>query len=296
MKITACLLILIPVIFSCNNSDDIADAFGNFESDEIIVSSEIKGRLIYFSVEEGTTLENREAVGLIDTTQLYLKKIQLHASIQSLHAKVLDVESELNVLKEQITNVDREYKRAQKLIAENAATQQQVDELKGQLDMAKKQLSATEIRMRNTNRAILSQIRPLEIQIQQVDDHIQKSIIFSPAKGTVLTKFVEESEVVSFGKPLFKIADLTTVFLRAYISEDQLASVKIGGQVSIGIDSGGVMKMFDGKVTWVSEVAEFTPKIIQTKSERKNLVYAVKVAVSNDGSIKLGMPGELHLK
>lgn len=112
MKITACLLILIPVIFSCNNSDDIADAFGNFESDEIIVSSEIKGRLIYFSVEEGTTLENREAVGLIDTTQLYLKKIQLHASIQSLHAKVLDVESVLNVLKEQITNVDREYKRA----------------------------------------------------------------------------------------------------------------------------------------------------------------------------------------
>jgi len=296
MKIANYLLLLIPVVLSCNRTDDQADAYGNFESDEIIVSSEINGRLIHFSVVEGATLAIGEAVGLIDTTQLYLKKIQFQASIRSLHSKILDVETEISVFREQISNIDREYQRAQKLIKDKAATQQQVDELKGQLDLANKQLKAAEVRLNNANRAVLSEIRPLEIQIQQVDDQIKRSIILNPVNGTVLTRYTEESEVVSFGKPLYKVADLTQIFLRAYISEDQLASIKIGDLVNVGIDSAGEMKMYDGRLTWVSEVAEFTPKIIQTKSERKNLVYAVKVAITNDGSIKLGMPGEMYLK
>lgn len=297
MKIKSTLVLLIGIIsFSCDRSGDLADAYGNFESDEVTISTEVSGRLIKFSVSEGAIVRLGDTVGLIDTIQLHLQKSKLLASINALRTRIVDVDVELSVIHEQISNIRREYDRAQTLLKENAATQQLVDDLKGQLNLANRQLHATKIRLKNSNNAILSEIQPILINIQQVDDQIQRSIIKTPVNGTVLTKYVEETEIVNFGKPLFKVADLTRVYLRAYISEDQLASVKIGGAVKVGIDDGEGMKMYDGEVSWISDVAEFTPKIIQTKSERKNLVYALKVAISNDGTIKLGMPGELHLK
>jgi len=297
MKIKSTLVLLIGIIsFSCDRSGDLADAYGNFESDEVTISTEVSGRLIKFSVSEGAIVRLGDTVGLIDTIQLHLQKSRLLASINALRTRIVDVDAELSVIHEQISNIQREYDRAQTLLKENAATQQLVDDLKGQLNLANRQLYATKIRLKNSNNAILSEIQPILINIQQVDDQIERSIIKTPVNGTVLTKYVEETEIVNFGKPLFKVADLTRVYLRAYISEDQLASIKIGGAVTVGIDDGEGMKMFDGEVSWISDVAEFTPKIIQTKSERKNLVYALKVAISNDGTIKLGMPGELHLK
>ncbi len=289
-------IILLLVAGSCNNGNDEVDAFGNFESNEVIISSEINGKLISFTLEEGQTLAIGQETGLVDTIQLYLKKEQLLASIVALESKTLNVQSEIAVWKEKQKNIEREYKRVQNLVKDDAATQQQLDDLKGQLDLTEKQIRATEIRLNNANRAVLSQIKPLRVQIMQTEDQLFKSKLINPVNGTVLTKYVEENEIVNFGKPLYKIADLEHVFLRAYISEDQLSQIKIGQVAGVVIDDGDGQKRYEGKITWVADVAEFTPKVIQTKKERKNLVYAVKIAVVNDGSIKLGMPGELHLK
>ncbi len=289
-------IILLLVAGSCNNGNDEVDAFGNFESNEVIISSEINGKLISFTLEEGQTLAIGQETGLVDTIQLYLKKEQLLASIVALESKTLNVQSEIAVWKEKQKNIEREYKRVQNLVKDDAATQQQLDDLKGQLDLTEKQIRATEIRLNNANRAVLSQIKPLRVQIMQTEDQLFKSKLINPVNGTVLTKYVEENEIVNFGKPLYKIADLEHVFLRAYISEDQLSQIKIGQVAGVVIDDGDGQKRYEGKITWVADVAEFTPKVIQTKKERKNLVYAVKIAVVNDGSIKRGMPGELHLK
>ena len=284
------------ILGACNSDNKVVDAFGNFESNEVTVSSEVNGKLISFTLEEGQKLAIGEETGLVDTIQLYLKKEQLLASIEALESKTQNVKSEIAVWEEKQKNIEREYKRVQNLIKDKAATQQQLDDLKGQLDLTKKQLTATEIKLNNSNRAVLSQIKPLRIQIMQTEDQIQKSRLINPINGTILSKYVEESEIVNFGKPLYKIADLEHVFLRAYISENQLSQIKIGQDVTVAIDDGESQKKYNGKITWVSAVSEFTPKIIQTKAERKNLVYAVKVAVVNDGSIKLGMPGEMYLK
>ncbi len=296
MKKSIYAIILFLVAGACSNGNDEVDAYGNFESDEIIISSEVNGKLISFMLEEGQTLVIGQETGLVDTIQLYLKKEQLLASIVALESKTQNVQSEIAVWKEKYKNIEREYKRVQNLIKDDAATQQQLDDLKGQIDLTEKQLKATEIRLNDANRAVLSQIKPLRVQIMQTEDQIMKSRLKNPVNGTVLTKYVEENEIVNFGKPLYKIADLQHVFLRAYISEDQLSQIKIGQVAGVVIDDGDGQKRYEGKITWVADVAEFTPKVIQTKKERKNLVYAVKIAVVNDGSIKLGMPGELHLK
>ncbi len=296
MKKSIYAIILFLVAGACSNGNDEVDAYGNFESDEIIISSEVNGKLISFMLEEGQTLVIGQETGLVDTIQLYLKKEQLLASIVALESKTQNVQSEIAVWKAKQKNIEREYKRLQNLIKDDAATQQQLDDLKGQIDLTEKQLKATEIRLNDANRAVLSQIKPLRVQIMQTEDQIMKSRLKNPVNGTVLTKYVEENEIVNFGKPLYKIADLQHVFLRAYISEDQLSQIKIGQVAGVVIDDGDGQKRYEGKITWVADVAEFTPKVIQTKKERKNLVYAVKIAVVNDGSIKLGMPGELHLK
>lgn len=296
MKNSIYAIILFLVAGACSNENDEVDAYGNFESDEIIISSEVNGKMILFTIEEGQILAIGDETGLVDTIQLYLKKEQLLASIAALESQTQNVQSEIAVWKEKEKNIEREYKRIQSLVKDDAATQQQLDNLKGQLDLTKMQRRATEIRINNANRAVLSQIKPIRVQIMQTEDQILKSRLKNPVNGTVLTKYVKENEIVNFGKPLYKIADLEHVFLRAYISEDQLSQFKIGQVAGVVIDDGNGQKRYEGKITWVADVAEFTPKVIQTKTERKNLVYAIKIAVVNDGSIKLGMPGELHLK
>lgn len=289
------IVVLALLLFSCSNNGDRADAYGNFESDEVTISAEANGRLVSFNIDEGLRLSKGQDIGLIDTTQLYMQKKKLEASIAAVRSKTMDVESEVAVFVEQKRNLEREYSRIQNLLKSEAATQKQADDLKGQLDVVNRQLQAAETRLRKTNTGILSEIEPLEWQMKLLGDQILKSRIINPVDGTVIASYAEQDEIVGFGVPLYKIANLKELYLRAYIGETQLASVTIGSSVKLIIDDGNESREYSGKVTWISDVAEFTPKVIQTKEERVNLVYAMKVVVENDGAIKLGMPGEVWL-
>ncbi|MBL7994732.1 HlyD family efflux transporter periplasmic adaptor subunit [bacterium] len=289
------LFVFLSVIAAvgCSANGDKSDAYGNFESTEIVISAEASGKLLHFDAEEGLTLEANTVVGLIDTTQLSLKREQLLASQQGIRSKSANILAQIDVVQEQKEVALIEKKRLESLFKENAATQKQLDDVSGQLNILDKQMASIETQ----NAPVLADIRSLEAQIRQINDQIKKSNIINPVKGTVLTKFAEPFEVIGFGKPLYKIADLTTMFLRVYVSGDQLPQTKIGGKVEVLIDRDkSENQKLEGEISWISSKAEFTPKIIQTKQERVNMVYAVKVRVINDGSLKIGMPGEINFK
>lgn len=279
---------------SCGDDKNAADAFGNFEAEEVIVSAEATGRIQSLTFEEGQTLKEGQVVGMIDTTQLDLKKAQLEATIGAVSSKVRDIQSQIDVLEEQKANAVREFDRAKKLFKDSAITKKQLDDLEGQVKVIEKNIIATKRALSDANRGIMSESRPLEVQIRQIEDNLGKSYIISPINGVVLNKYTNQHEMAVYGKPLFKIADLDEMTLRAYVSGDQLSKVKIGATVKVRIDASDEQyNNFDGVVEWISNKAEFTPKIIQTKEERVNLVYAIKVKVRNDGKIKIGMPGEV---
>jgi HlyD family secretion protein len=287
------LAIALLTAASCSGNGDKSDAYGNFESTEIVISAEASGKLLRFDVEEGSSIEAGTVIGYIDTVQLALKREQLLATQQSVRSKSANILAQIDVVQEQKNVTLIEKQRLEKLFKENAATQKQLDDVNGQLNVLDKQMASIE----SQNASVLSDIRSLESQIRQVNDQIRKSIIINPVKGTVLTKFAEPFEVIGFGKPLYKIADLSTMFLRVYISGDQLPKVKIGEKVEVLIDQNKTENTkLEGEISWISSKAEFTPKIIQTKQERVNMVYAVKVRVTNDGSLKIGMPGEINFK
>lgn len=295
MKRIAQLLPLLAVLVACNNDDDMADAYGNFESDEVIVSAEATGKIVYFEIEEGAKIAAQEEVGLIDTIQLHLKKEQLKAAINAILSKVQPVESQINVLTERKRNILREKTRIEKLLADSAATAQQYDDISGQLDLVDKEIAATRDRLESANRGILSEIKALEVQIDQINDQLNKSIVTNPISGTVLQKFSEQGEVTAFGRPLYKIAPLKKLYLRAYVSGNQLSGIQLGQAVTVSIDDGNEgLKTFPGKINWISSKAEFTPKVVQTREERVSLVYAIKILVENDGTLKIGMPGEVN--
>ena len=279
---------LVGSLFSCSNGEK-ADGYGNFEATEITISSEANGKLEYLNVEEGQVLEKGTAVGLVDTLQLYLNKQQLLAQKETVASKSGGVWSQVSVLNEQLQTAKTEQERIQNMFAENAATKRQLDQANSQVDVLKKQIQNVETQ----NAPIVNEVKSIDAKVAQIEEQIAKSKITNPIKGTVLTKYAEPGEIVSFGKPLYKIADLEEMTLRVYVSETQLPNIKIGQQVNVKIDSGEEMKDYKGTISWISASAEFTPKIIQTKEERVNLVYAVKVTVKNDGSLKIGMPAEM---
>lgn len=291
------LLLVITSLFflaGCQDENGRSDAFGNFEATEVMISSESNGKLIRFSAGEGQVLEAGQKIGLVDTLPLHLKKKQLEARIRALSSKTVDIPTQINVLLERKSNVLREKKRIENLYGEGAATEQQLDDINGQLDVIESEIIANRERLRTTNQGLLSEILPLQYQIEEINDQIRKGILENPVTGTVLTKYAEENEVVNFGKPLYLIADLDQVFLRAYISGTQLDDIRIGQQVTVLIDENrDAYESYEGEISWISDKAEFTPKIVQTKEERVNLVYAIKVRVKNDGHIKIGMPGEV---
>lgn len=282
---------LVGSLFSCSNGEK-ADGYGNFEATEIKISSEANGKLEYLNVEEGQVLEKGTAVGLVDTLQLYLNKQQLLAQKETVASKSGGVWSQVSVLNQQLQTAKTEQERIQNMFAENAATQRQVDQANSQVDVLKKQIQNVETQ----NAPIVNEVKSIDAKVAQIEEQIAKSKITNPIKGTVLTKYAETGEIVSFGKPLYKIADLEEMTLRVYVSETQLPNIKIGQQVTVKIDSGETMKGYQGTISWISASAEFTPKIIQTKEERVNLVYAVKVTVKNDGSLKIGMPAEMWVQ
>ena len=291
MKKIAILLTAI-ILISCNKNNEKADAYGNFEATEITVSSESNGKIEFLNVEEGAQLKKGSLVGLIDTLQLHYNREQLKASIETVESKSASVLSQINVLNEQLKTAKIEQTRIQNMYAENAATKRQIDEIDGKVKVIEKQISSVQ----SQNAPILNEIKSIKVQIEKLDDQIKKSKITNPVDGTVLTKYAEPSEITAFGKPLYKIANLNEMELRVYVTETQLAQIKIGQKVTVAIDADNDTKKYEGNITWISAQAEFTPKVIQTKEERANLVYAVKVAVKNDGSLKIGMPAEVWLK
>jgi HlyD family secretion protein len=296
MKTTFQLLIGI-ILFSCSNGENNFDATGNFEADEIIISAEASGKILKLAIDEGQKLEAGQVVGYIDTTQLFLRKKQLEYSISAVLARQPDASSQLSTVQEQLTTATREKQRVENLLKADAATKKQLDDLNAQIELLKKQYDALQKSLSITTRSLQSETLPLKAQLDQVSDQLKKSKIINPKTGTVLTQYAMEEEVVNTGKALYKLADLSTITLRVYISGTQLSQIKIGQVVEIMVDSGeDASKKYPGTITWISDKAEFTPKTIQTKEERANLVYAVKVSVKNDGYLKLGMYGEVSFK
>lgn len=286
------LFVFITIIFSCNKNNDKADGYGNFEATEVTISSEANGKIISLNLEEGNVLETQTPVGLIDTLQLYFTKQQLIASKYTITSKSANVVSQKSVLQEQLKTANIEQNRIHNMFAENSATKRQVDEIDGKVKIIEEQIKS----VGTQNAPILNDVKSIDVQIAKIKDQITKSKIINPFKGTVLTKYAEPGEVTAFGKPLYKIADISKMTLRIYVSETQLSKIKVGQNVTVKIDADKDMKSFQGTISWIASSAEFTPKIIQTKEERVNLVYAVKVIVKNDGSLKIGMPAEMWIK
>lgn len=288
------LAVLSPIFFACGSGNGKFDASGTFESEEVIVSSEAMGKLIRFDVEEGATLQQNQLVGVVDTFQLFLKKKQLEATIKAVLSKQPDVTTQLATIEEQIKTAATEKKRIENLVKSNAATTKQLDDVNAQIDLLNKQYNATKSNLTITKQGLQSETFPLQIQVEQIEDQISKSKINNPVDGTVLTRYAKQNEVTASGKALYKIADLSTMTLRAYINGDQIGQIKLGQKIKVFVDKGnGEQKEMSGEIYWVSSKAEFTPKTIQTKDERANLVYAIKVKVVNDGYLKIGMYGEI---
>lgn len=281
---------------ACGDSKGKYDASGTFEATEVIVSAEGNGKLMQFEVEEGQKLAAGTEVGYIDTAQLYLNKLQLAANRKAVQTRRPDIAKQVAATREQITATKREKKRIENLLKLNAANQKQLDDIDSQLLVYEKQLAAQLSSLENSSQGVSEESSGVEVQIAQVEDLLRKSHISSPVSGTVLAKYAEQGEFTTQGKPLFKVADLDQVYLRAYITSDQLTQLKLGQTVQVFSDFGkDGQKQYPGTITWISDKAEFTPKTIQTKDERANLVYAIKVAVKNDGLLKIGMYGELQI-
>ncbi|HPN58901.1 MAG TPA: HlyD family efflux transporter periplasmic adaptor subunit [Chitinophagaceae bacterium] len=301
-------LIAISVLTACKNGNGNADASGTFEANEVIVSAESSGKLTSFTVEEGQLIAKDSVVGTVDATNISLQKEQVESSIQALGEKTVDVspqvkllEDQLAVQQSQLNNLLHEQGRIQNLLKQDAATGKQLDDINAQVDVAKRSMNVTrqqiQVQQNNVatqNRSILSEGKPLQKRVAQLEDQLKKTTIMNPVAGTVLTKYAEQGEITSTGKALYKIADLSTITLRAYITGTQLSQVKLGQSVKVLVDDGAKKyKEYSGTISWVSDKAEFTPKTIQTKDERANLVYATKIKVKNDGYLKIGMYGEV---
>lgn len=304
-------IISIAFLSACSSSQLKYDAAGIFEADEVIVSSELSGKILDFKVNEGNILQKGATVAIIDALPISLQQEQLQASVKALSQKTQNVAPQIKLLNDQIavqttqlTNLQHERNRIETLLKADAATAKQLDDINFQIESVKKQIAVTQqqiaVQINNVqtqNRAILSETDPLEKQIAQLKDKEKRSTIINPINGTILTKYAMEGEITSAGKAMYKIADLSTLILRTYISGTQLSQIKIGQNVKVFIDEGDKKyKNYTGTITMVSDKAEFTPKTIQTKDERANLVYAVKVIVKNDGYLKIGMYGEIQFK
>ena len=287
---------IILLLTACGKGNGDYDASGVFETTEVIVSAEANGKIIQLNFIEGQQVEQGKPLGYIDTVQLYLKKMQLLTNASAVKSGRVDIPRQIAAIKQQIATQKNEQKRFENLVKANAANQKQLDDINAQILVLERQLTAQTELLENSNKNISEQSSGLGVQVAQINDQIQKSIISSPINGTILSKYAEQGELATPGRALFKVADIEHMFLRAYITASQLTQVKIGQAVKVYADFGEKeMKEYSGTITWISDKSEFTPKTIQTRDERANLVYAVKVAVKNDGYLKYGMYGELKL-
>jgi len=300
---------ILPALFAgCNSNNNASDASGTFEADEVIVSAEVPGKIMAFNLDEGSILKKDSVVGEIDSIPLALQKAQIEASIGALKQKTTDVRPQIKMLQDQISvqktqldNAMTERDRTARLIKADAATTKQLDDWNNQIDVLKKQINVTQqqIKVQETttgtqNSSILSEYKPLKSSVAQIEDQLKRANITNPIGGTVLTKYAMAGEETAAGKALYKIADLSVITLRVYITGTQLSQIKLNQNVKVLVDStASTYKTYPGVITFISDKAEFTPKTIQTKDERANLVYAAKIRVKNDGLLKIGMYGEV---
>lgn len=274
---------------ACNPQDDQADAFGNFEAIEVMVSAESQGRILSFVHKEGDRLEKDQIVAVVDSLQLHLKKLQLVSGEASLYARISTLNAQVGANQVQLRNLEREKQRIDNLLEGGAATSKQKDDMQGQIDLLKAQIIALE----SQKASVHAERNTLQVQIQQVEDQIRRCKVKNPWDGVMLSKYKEAGEIVAPGQSLYKMANLDELVLRAYVSGSQLSEIEVGKDVGVRFDVPGGIEETSGTLSWISQSAEFTPKIIQTKEERVNLVYAIKVIVPNDGRLKIGMPGEV---
>ena len=289
-------LSLSATLLSCDGTEKRNVATGTFEATEIIVSAEGNGNLLRFDVAEGQELKEGQQVGLIDTVQLQLTARQLGATRNTYASQRPDAQKQIAVIREQLSTAIQERDRFKRLVDENAANRKLLDDAASQVKVLQRELEALQSNLGNTSASLNSQMSTIDIQRYKVVDQLDKCHIKSPITGTVLEKYTERGEFTAIGKPLFKIADMDNMFLRAYLTSSQLYDIKLGQQVKVVNDYGkGKIREYDGKVVWISSSAEFTPKTVVTGSERADQVYAVKIAVKNDGYLKIGMYGEVKL-
>jgi len=284
--------ILVGVLLSACNNGKTSDAYGQFEADEVIISAEVSGLLTQFDVSEGQKLEAGKKVGSIDTTQLALRKTELKASIASVRTNIDKLNAQADVYKEELTTAKIELDRLRNLKEDDAATQQQIDEAEGRVNVLQKQIASVDVQ----KKSVRAEIETIRTKIAQVEDQLNRAQITNPINGVVLASYSQENELVATGKPLYEIANLEQMELRVYISGAQLPEVSLGQKVEVIIDKGATQtQSLEGTVSWIASEAEFTPRMIQTKEERVTQVYAVKIRLPNpDGVLKIGMPGEVN--
>ena len=281
---------------ACGRSGDF-DATGTFEATEVVVSAEAAGRILRFDAEEGDVLEAGRQVGAIDTVQLYLQKLQLERQRASVVSNRPDIAKQAASLREQIAKQQTERRRVENLLRDGAATTKQLDDIDAQIKVLNGQLEAQLSTLRNNAASIDENSSSIDLQIARIEDQLAKCRIASPVAGTVLAKYSEAGELASVGRPLMKVADLDRIYLRAYFTSDQLAGLKLGQEVTVTADFGGDSRIdYPGRIVWIASESEFTPKTIQTRDSRANLVYAAKIAVENDGRLKIGLYGEVRLR
>ncbi|MBP6979109.1 MAG: HlyD family efflux transporter periplasmic adaptor subunit [Lentimicrobiaceae bacterium] len=283
------------MLFSCNREHQESDAAGNFEAVETVISAEVSGKILALDITEGEILKRDQPVGYIDSTQLYLSKLQLEQNRRAILSGKPDIRTQLEALQRELANAIADRNRIGNLVNGEVASQKQLDDANTRIEILQSKIEAQKSVLVTSSTTLTEQSSTVEIQQSIVEDQLRKCRIINPVNGTVLSKYAEPFEMTSPGRPLYKIADLENMFIRIYVSEPQLSQIKIGQKVEVLIDSSREdFKKYDGTISWISSKAEFTPKIIQTKEERVTLVYAVKVLVKNDGYLKIGMPGEVN--
>lgn len=292
------IIMLAVAMLGCQDKGVRSDAYGNFEATTILVSAEARGPLLQLDVEEGQQLNPGQAIGLVDTTLLHLQREQVRATMGTLPKKLQNSLAEIAVLEQQQANLVRERNRVARLVEKKAATPKQLDDLNGEMEVVQNRIAAVKANTGTANRAIMAEKEPMLAQIALLDEQIRRAYLYNPTAGTVLTKMAEAGEMVNTGSPLYRIGKLDTLTLRAYTTSTLLQGVSIGQGVEVLIDDGTeAYRSLQGNITWIADQAEFTPKTIQTKEDRVNLVYAFEVAVPNpDGVLKIGMPAEVNFK
>ncbi len=294
MKSKWLIVIAAGLMSACHYGEDGNDASGSFETDETVISADANGTLKQFTAEEGQSLDSGQCVGYVDSVQLYLKRKQLKAQINAILSQKPDISAQIASLVVQLNNAKKDQERINNMVKGGAASQKQLDDANARVEEIEKQIRAQKSTLDITTQNIAEQTQPLKVEIEEMDDQLSKCRIVNPVNGVVLTKYVMPYEMVTPGKPLYKIANLSSLILRAYITGDQLPQVKLDQQVKVLVDNGpDQYKEYPGTLTWISDKAEFTPKTIMTKDERSDLVYAIKIKVKNDGYLKIGMYGEV---